>query len=131
MLCGGFRPWLPQKFKNKKKKTSTTFVVEFFFVFFVVLEGTSALAAECLGAKCQANDRAGKEMKSKLCCKCRHQTESNVIYHSDIVCHKRSEGCGSALMPLASTTQLVGVMKGRLMAVYGSYLQRGLADQAQ
>ena len=48
----------------------------------MVLEGTSALAAECLGAKCQANNHAGKEMKSKLCCKCRHQTHSNFIYHS-------------------------------------------------
>ena len=39
----------------ERKKNSTTFVV---------LEGTSALAAECLGAKCQANNHAGKETKS-------------------------------------------------------------------
>ena len=43
---------------------------------FVVLEGTFALAAECLGAKFQANNHAGKEMKSKLCCNCRPQSQT-------------------------------------------------------
>ena len=64
----------------KKKKT------------FVVLEGTLALAAECLGAKCQANN-AGKEMKSKLCCNCRHQSQtisSTIVAHLCLLPHSFS-----------------------------------------